>query len=354
MKVGISRRVVLGALPAVVAQAFTTTPKKPKTLPRVGEFVRLLDPATEAMLVRLTALSSDAELPRPSNRFISVKSKFVIFSSNRGGNFAPYRLDLHSGTLEKLSDTLKLDVRSLALDRSERFLLFLDDGKVKEVDLSGRHERVVAQGVRQFALGASSADIVVLRGDSLEQIDGRKLAAEVDNLLSLDSSATRCLFTRQRGNAQMQLWSVDRDTGVPALLAEGDILFPFWSFDGSSLLFLRREGPGTRIVQLDIQTRTTQTLSGISPMACFAPNGDGSVFAVGLQSKAQPFVMLMLRSPRSEIALCEHHASDAAAVTPVFSPDSRRVYFQTNREGKNAIYSIDVSTLVEPTSAEGG
>jgi oligogalacturonide lyase len=49
------------------------------------------------------------------------------------------------------------------------------------------------------------------------------------------------------------------------------------------------------------------------------------------------------------MTLCEHHAKDATTVCPVFAPDSRRVYFQSDREGKAAIYSVNVESLVEPT-----
>jgi oligogalacturonide lyase len=50
-----------------------------------------------------------------------------------------------------------------------------------------------------------------------------------------------------------------------------------------------------------------------------------------------------------ELTLCEHRASNPSAVSPVFSPDSRRVYFQSDHEGKSALYSVNVEKLVEPT-----
>ena len=48
------------------------------------------------------------------------------------------------------------------------------------------------------------------------------------------------------------------------------------------------------------------------------------------------------------MTLCQHHASRPASVSPVFSPDARRVYFQSDEEGKEAIYSVNVELLVEP------
>jgi oligogalacturonide lyase len=88
-----------------------------------------------------------------------------------------------------------------------------------------------------------------------------------------------------------------------------------------------------------------------SQFAAFSPNGDGSVFVGASRSKAQPDVMLLLRSGHSEMTLCEHHASQPAQVCPVFSPDARRVYFQSDRQGKPAIYSVNVELLVEPLAS---
>jgi oligogalacturonide lyase len=49
------------------------------------------------------------------------------------------------------------------------------------------------------------------------------------------------------------------------------------------------------------------------------------------------------------LPLCEHRSSDATAVRPVFSPDSQRVFYQSDRDGKPAIYAVNVQKLVEPT-----
>jgi Tol biopolymer transport system component len=41
--------------------------------------------------------------------------------------------------------------------------------------------------------------------------------------------------------------------------------------------------------------------------------------------------------------------SDPVAVGPIFSPDSQRIFFQSDREGKPAIYRIRVEKFVEET-----
>jgi oligogalacturonide lyase len=50
--------------------------------------------------------------------------------------------------------------------------------------------------------------------------------------------------------------------------------------------------------------------------------------------------------------LCEHKASNPARVAPIFSPDSQRIFFQSDRHGKPAIYAMNVERLVSETDAE--
>jgi len=68
-------------------------------------------------------------------------------------------------------------------------------------------------------------------------------------------------------------------------------------------------------------------------------------------SKASPYILLLVRYVKREHALCEHHASDPTQVAPIFSPNSRRVFFHSDRHGKTAIYSVRVERLVEETDS---
>jgi oligogalacturonide lyase len=63
-------------------------------------------------------------------------------------------------------------------------------------------------------------------------------------------------------------------------------------------------------------------------------------------------VLILLRLTRRELTLCEHKASQPALCAPQFSPDSQRIYFQSDRDGKPALYCIHVERLVEKTDAE--
>jgi oligogalacturonide lyase len=63
-------------------------------------------------------------------------------------------------------------------------------------------------------------------------------------------------------------------------------------------------------------------------------------------------LLLLLRVARRELTLCEHRSSDPMLVAPVFSPSSQRVFFQSDRHGKPAIYTMAVERFVEETTTE--
>ena len=76
------------------------------------------------------------------------------------------------------------------------------------------------------------------------------------------------------------------------------------------------------------------------------------MFAGASQNMASPTILLLLRVTRRELTMCEHKAADPQTVAPIFSPDSQRIYFQSDRDGKRAIYMVRVDKFVEKTDLE--
>lgn len=345
------RNLLWGFSGPLLAQA-RQQPKKRPQLPRVGEFVRYIDPVTENTLVRLTSLASSNRLPAPQNAFVSTRDRLLVFSSDRTGTLCPHVVDLRTGAIRQLAESSALDPLSLTLHRSERSLFFLDDGKLKQCQIAAQHVTTVADGVTAFA-GRSEAEMVVLRGENLQTLTGDTLASGVSGPCLLSPDGSSCLI-QKAVERECELWNVPlRPRGNPKPLASGPLRFPFWSPDSQSILFLRDvPGNGVEISEIHrslLDGSAEEKIAITSQFASFAPNFDASVFVGASRSKAQPTVDLLLRSAKREMTLCEHHASKATTVTPVFAPDSRRIYFQSDREGKAALYTINVELLVEPT-----
>ena len=54
---------------------------------------------------------------------------------------------------------------------------------------------------------------------------------------------------------------------------------------------------------------------------------------------------------KRELTLAEHRASDAHMVAPIFAPNSQRIFFGSDRDGKPAIYTMSVEKFVEETDS---
>ena len=353
---------MLVLLPASLAAQTNGRSAKPKSrarpLPSVGEFVRFADPDTENPVVRLTSIASTSLLPAPANRFVSVKERFLVFSSNRTGKFAPFRVDLRNGLLRQIAVASKLSPLSLCLAPHERSVYFLDSGELKEAELGKTKVRTLFDNVTAFSPCSDDSGVFVVRGGKLRHINGdvtTTLAEDVsDECLAQPGATAGCLFMRRQAAGTREFWFASAGKS-PVLLAGGRISNPYWAPDGQSILFLRDVPRGSALLseihQAVVLGGAETLVTATSQFAAFSPNGDGSVFVGASRSKAQPDVILLLRSGRSEMTLCEHRASQATQVCPVFSPDARRVYFQSDREGKPAIYSVNVEQLVEPIAS---
>jgi oligogalacturonide lyase len=242
-------------------------------------------------------------------------------------------------------------------------LHFVDDGRLQELNLSNKKIDTLAEGVSYFSAVPGGAGLFVIRAGKLERLGAGKAAVLAEDVAAGDSGTAclarpdggGCLFARETAEAESkEFWYAG--AGKAVLLAKGQISNPFWAPDGQSILFLR-EIPKENAVVSEIHELPVATdgapggerfVSPTSQFACFAPNGDGSVFVGASRGRAQPDIVLLLRASRREMMLCEHRAKQPAMVSPVFSPDSRRVYFESDRQGKTAIYSVNVELLVEP------
>jgi oligogalacturonide lyase len=335
-----------------------------------GQFTpirRFIDPATEAEVLALSDPGQNSYLSHPTNRSSSSRGNFLVFSTETPSGFQALRLDLKGGAVRFLTSIQGLEPRSLLLSPDDRTLYFAANEKLLATPLSGMKDRLLYQAttpgsfVRGLALSEDGSQIVLLDGTRLLAIPtagtGKtvpRTLAEIDpkcDQVSLSKSG-RLLFR----DPSRAIYVASLSGGVPKKLPiEGEIGPTVWSPDGNAILFLRlNQGPGkpNSLHEFSLDGQKETRIGPTSQFASFQRNTDSSVFVGASASKAQPFVLLMLRITRRELALCEHKASDPSQVNPVFSPSSQRIYFQSDRLGKSTIFSVGVDRLVEKTETE--
>jgi hypothetical protein len=357
---GISRRALLCTIPAALAQAKQPQVKQPqgkkaKPLPEAGEFTRIIDPVTENTIVRLTTLASNSVIPLARNRFVSARERILVFASDRTGHFTPHQIDLRTGVIRQIADTANLNPLSLCFDKTEKNLRYLDGDGLFEAGLNRATPKKLADGCSAFSVAGDGSFYLISEGKLIrkEGATVNTLAESVSDLWPQPNSRG-CLFARNTGPDEREFHYVTA-AAKPELIASGRIREPYWDADGESILFLRDVTAPSGAILAEIHSKSIRgtgeaVVSSTSQFACFALNSDATVFVGASRSRAQPNVVIALRSPHREMTLCEHHATHPGEVSPAFSPDNRRVYFESDREGHSAIYSVNVELLVEPNT----
>jgi oligogalacturonide lyase len=362
----LSRRLFVASLTgAGVCLAFD----KPGTYP--SEIKRYADEATEFNVFRLTDPAQQSWLPAPYSRAISKKTEFLIHSSDRSGSVQAYRLDLKSGQSRVLTQATDLVTGSLTLAPDEHEFAYLAGRSLYMGRTNGVRVREVYRAEEGFQFGSGfslSEDGLVAaliedkpRLSRLRLITMRTGAAatlvESNEPLSDPEPRPKRAALLYRKGAEVntsELWVVNYDAAQNRKLrvAPGGLGTALWSGDGRAVVYLNLPQDRKQlnnIREFTPDTNEDQFVSVTSQFATFNRNADTSVFVGAGGSKASPYMLLLVRSVKRELTLCQHRASDPRKVTAFFSPNSQRVIFQSDRDGKMAIYSIAVDRLVEET-----
>jgi oligogalacturonide lyase len=334
-----------------------------------SETRRYKDAATEFDVYRLTDPAHQSWLPASYERAVSRRDSFLIYSSDRAGSVQAYRMDLKSGQSRALTRAENLVRESLTLAPDERNFYYLDGRSVFLANLGGGRTREVHRIEEGFDLG---------RGFSVSE-DGlyallveQKPGTSRLRLITLRSGGAQTVVESpepisdplprprragvlyHRGN---ELWLVNFDGGQNRKLriAAGGLGPAVWSVDGRTVLYLNFPSDPKQLNNLRESTPDTnddRQIAATSQFISFGGNADSSVLVGASGSKASPYVLLLVRSAKRELTLCEHRASDPRLVSPMFSPNSQRIFFQSDKDGKLAIYSMIVDKLVEATEVE--
>ena len=157
----------------------------------------------------------------------------MIFSSDRTGKFAPFKVDLRSGLLRQIAGTSNLSPLSLSLAPHERSLYFIDGGELKEADLTRPKVETLADNVASFSAAPAGSGVFAVRGGKLQHVNGREittLAEDVsDECLAQPGTQAGCLFMRHQGDGMHEFWCAsvsNAGAARPVLLASGRISEP--------------------------------------------------------------------------------------------------------------------------------
>jgi len=349
----------------MAVRALADEPHGPRGQVFESEWKRYPDPATELEVYRLTEPAYTSMLPAYSNRIISRNSSLLIFCSDRSGTPQAFRMDLKNGETHQLSDGKDLDGASLSLLPDGRSFCYFAERTLYVASFSNLKEREVYtvpdewERTPGLCVGADSAHVTFAeqRGGAsrLRSVPLARGAArtvlEAPQLISdpIERPLRGQILYRDAGQG---VWLVNADgrQNRKLKLASGGIGPANWSADGRALLYLNfPEDPRqlNAIREYFADDDSDKLVARTSQYVHFGFNRDTSVFVGASRNIASPVVALMLRVTLRERVLCEHKASHPDMVAPMFSPDAQRIFFQSDRHGKPALYSMHVDRLVE-------
>ncbi|MCC7173887.1 MAG: PD40 domain-containing protein [Bryobacterales bacterium] len=356
-----TRRAFAGGLALLRGAGAATRPRTP------AEVTVYPDPATELPVTRLTNPAHASFLASRSTHASPPNGAFLLYSSDRTGTAQAFRMDLKTGESEQLSDAAALVSETLCLTPKGQDVCFFDGAWLCRVGLSNLRSRRLYEIPpgwaleRHFAVSPDGrrAAFVERRGTTfrlrLLALGGGHATTVVEAPVPLGGPLFRprsdSILYRQ-GERALWLVSLNGRRNVQLKPAPGGVGEFHWSRDGRAFLYLsfpeeRRSLNSIR--EYVPEENADRLVAPTSQFAAFSPNGNGSVFVGASSNKASPHLLLVMRSTRRELTLCEHRASDPSAVAPIFSRDSQQVFFQSDMHGRPAIYGMRVDRLVEKT-----
>ncbi|HEX6896925.1 MAG TPA: hypothetical protein VF146_16720 [Bryobacteraceae bacterium] len=334
-----------------------------------SEIHRFSDTATELEVFRLTDPAHRSWLP-DSGRAVSRRGAFVIYANDRSGSPQGYRLDLKTGQSHAFTEADQLVPESLALTPDERGVDYFDGGVLMQANLTSLRSREVYRIPQGYEPGRSLhlsddglyAAIVEQKGGAnrirlvaMRTGGAQTVVESPDSLADPMPRPRRAGILYRRGNDGLWVVNFDGAQNRKLRLAAGGVGPAFWSADGRAVLYLNYPEDQKQlhnIRQHIPDTNEDRQVANTTQFIAFGGNGDSSVFVGASGSKASPYVLLLVRSVKRELTLCEHRASDPAQVNPVFSPNSQRIFFQSDRDGQMALYAMAVDKLVAETETE--
>jgi len=336
-----------------------------------SDWRRYSDASTEMEVYRLTDPAYTSALPAYYNRAVARNRRFLLYSCDRGGARQAFSMDLEKGETRQLTDCEDLDGETLALAPNDSAIWYFAGQRLCATQLAGLRERAVytlPEGYQRGAGMSLSPD-----GASALFVERKDGASRV-RAVSLDRGGARTVFESaaeiaqpiaRPGHRQIlyrdaggALWVVDTNgQGNRKLkVAAGRVGPANWSPDGATALYLNFPDDRTQLNAIREylpESEKDRLVAKTSQYVHFGFNRNTSVFAGASRNAASPSVLILLRINGRELTVCDHRASRPETVSPFFSPDAQRLFFQSDRDGKQALYCVHMERLVEKIADEG-
>ncbi|HMC60175.1 MAG TPA: oligogalacturonate lyase family protein [Candidatus Solibacter sp.] len=334
---------------------------------------RYPDPATELDVYRLTKPDYSSTMTAYYNRGIARNSGWMLFCCDRNGSPQGFRIDLKTGDARQLTEVESLDGSSLTLLPDNRSFCYFAARSLYLANLTSLREREVYQVPEGWercpgmSVGpdGTHATFAERRGDGsrLRMVPLLQAAVQgpartvIEAPFAIGDPVPRPMRAQiLYRQAEEALWLVNSDGAQnhKLKLAPGRVGPANWASDGKTVLYLSFPDDAKQLNTVRESTpdsNTEKLVCKTSQFVHFGANRDTSVFVGASRNAASPTVLLLLRVTQRERTICEHKASHPENVAPIFSPDSQRIYFQSDRHGKPAIYCMHVEHLVEKTES---
>jgi oligogalacturonide lyase len=336
-----------------------------------AEVKRYEDPTTDLDVYRLTDPANASTLPAYYSRSIARNSGSLLFCCDRSGTPQAFRLDLKTGESKELTEAEDLDGSSLTLTPDNRSFCYFAGRSLYISPMAGRArplyqvpegwERCPGMNVGPDGTHATFAerqgDRSRLRMVTLVQGAARTVVEVPFAMSHPIARPLRAQILFRQGDEALWLVNSDGTQKRQLKLAGGRVGPANWAADGKSLLYLNFPSDPIQITTIREclpDNNGDSLVAKTSQYAHFGFNVPATVFVGACRSAASPTILIMLRSTRRELTLCEHKASHPEMTAPRFSPDTQRMYFQSDREGKPAIYSMHMEKFLDRTDPETG
>ncbi len=361
----LSRRWFLASLAASPALASEINGKGKVFPPALKRYA---DGATEFLVTRITDPGHSSLLPSPYARAIARRGNFLLCASDITGHWNAFRIDTKSGQSRQLTDAVDLDPSSLTLLPDDRGFCYFDGRQLMSASLSSLSARMVYQIEDGFERGhgLSVAEdgqyaAMVAHNGTVNRLLLIHMTTGLATTLVECAEEIRDPIPRPRRAAILyrragSVWLVNYDgkQDYRLRLAEGETGSALWSPDGRGVLYLNFPADPHKLHNLrefTTDSNEDRAIADTSQFVQFNSNADASVFVGASGSKASPHILLLVRAVKRELTLAEHRATNLAIVSPMFSPNSQRIFFGSDLHGKPAIYTMSVEKFVEETDS---